>query len=88
MIERKQPICLGRDKRGELIWGEIPMPDWQVRLIQSLVPIPYVGDFLAFWLKHAFFHKTGYESDEPTPNMELRSGHYKSKTPRRHHSGD
>lgn len=85
----RQPINKGVDANGELIWDTIPMPEWQRRMIQILVPIPYVGDFLAFWLKQDFFNKTGYESDEPTPNMDLRASHYKPKMHvRKHHRGD
>lgn len=87
MGERKQPVNLGVDEKGELIWGEIPMPEWQRILIQKLVPIPYVGDFLAFWWKNAQYWKKGYE--DKGPNLEFRKGQRKGTYHvRRHHSGD
>jgi hypothetical protein len=46
-IERPQPIVIGINEKGELIWSNMEMPMWQKRMF----PIRYVGDFRAFWIK-------------------------------------
>jgi hypothetical protein len=87
MTDRKQPVCKGTDSRGELIWGFIPMAEWQRRTIQALAPIPYVGDFLAFWMKRTFADLTGYESE--SPNLDFREQAFKHlRKSRSRHKGD
>jgi hypothetical protein len=46
-MERKQPIVLGINEKGELIWTNVEMPFWQ----RKMFPIRYSGDFGAFWQK-------------------------------------
>lgn len=43
----RQPVVLGINEKGELIWGNIEMPLWQ----RKMFPIRYTGDFMAFWQK-------------------------------------
>lgn len=79
-MDRKQPVVTGLDKKGELVWGWIPMPRWQMLMF----PLRYFGDFAAFWMKRYQEDKTGFESDRPS--MVLRSSHVKTKP--RARSGD
>jgi hypothetical protein len=78
--ERKQPICKGVDHRGELLWGMIDMPRWQMEMFR----VRYYGDFMAHWIKRQFGDLTGHESD--SPSMELFSKRWKAK--QHVHQGD
>jgi len=83
--DRIQPTCTGTNEKGELTWEARAMAVWQV----AMFPVRYVGDFMAFWIRHSFFSKTGYEGDGTEPSMELRKGKYESTQPKRkHHKGD
>lgn len=84
MREPQQPICKGTDENGELVWGFIPMPRWQ----QAMFPVKYVGDFFKFWMLKAFTDQTGHEPDANMPSMNISKSSFKSKYPRKHHSGD
>ncbi len=84
MTPPQQPICKGTDKKGELVWGFIPMPRWQ----QVMFPVRYVGDFLAFWLKQQLFERRGYEGDRNAPSMVLKADSSRLNKSRKHHSGD
>lgn len=84
MIERQQPVVKGINEKGELIWGTMPMPRWQMEMFR----VKYYGDFIGFWLKQTFFNLTGYENEE-TPNIDFREDAYKYlRKPRSMHQGD
>lgn len=61
---RKQPIVTGINEKGDLIWGEIDMPRWQMELLRLV----YYGDFLSHWTQRMFRDITGHESEEPIPS--------------------
>lgn len=83
MIERTQPVFKGTNAKGEILWGIIPMPRWQMEMFR----VRYYGDFMAHWLKKQFFDITGFESDSDIPSMELHSA--KAWKPKRKtHNGD
>lgn len=87
-MDRKQPIVIGQDTKGELIWGFVPMSYWQM----AMFPLKYIGDFAAHWMRARMFAEYGMECDQvssatfqsfvPGP-LEKK---YKEK--RRHHKGD
>ncbi len=68
MTERKQPVCKGTNEKGELVWGFIPMPYWQM----AMFPLKYYGDFMAHWIKLKFFEHTGYESERDIPSCQFK----------------
>lgn len=57
-MNRKHPVVIGTNAKGELVWGFIPMPYWQM----AMFPIRYMGDFLSFWYRKSLEEKTGIES--------------------------
>jgi hypothetical protein len=67
MIERTQPVCTGVDAKGELVWTRIAMPRWQMEMFR----VPYVGDFMAYWMKRVFCDKTGIELEEDDGSLTL-----------------
>jgi hypothetical protein len=81
MIERTQPVVKGLDKNGELKWGKVPMPYWQM----AMFPVKYVGDFFSFWARLSLFQKADIEI-ESSSSMELRFTPWKKKA--RKHQGD
>lgn len=95
----KQPIVVGVNAKGELVWKKVAMAQWQRELISIAVraaammcPVRYTGDFIAFWQRVKFFHETGIERDDAI------SADFKAYVPyqfekkyqqkRRHHKGD
>jgi hypothetical protein len=84
MTERRQPVVTGVNKKGELLWGFIDMPRWQMEMFR----VRYYGDFMAHWIKQQFFNATGFESDKEISSMELRSRSGYGKNKRRVHPGD
>ena len=68
MSDRKQPVVIGKDEKGELVWGFIPMARWQM----AMFPLKYYGDFMAFWMRKHFFDLTGHEMDNDASSMDLR----------------
>ena len=84
MIERTQPVCVGVDKNGELMWKIVPMPRWQMEMFR----IPYVGDFMAFWMKRMLWDKTGWECLEDEGSLTLESGHSRRRRKPWRHPGD
>jgi hypothetical protein len=66
--ERRQPVVVGTDPRGELLWGSIEMPRWQMLMF----PIKYVGDFAAFWFKRVMLETMGCEPTQDIPNASFR----------------
>ncbi len=81
-MDRVQPVVIGLDPKGELIWGIIPMPQWQMLMF----PLRYFGDFAAFWMRKQLFEHTGIEVDSDSSSMTLRSTPWKKK--HRTRSGD
>lgn len=82
MQERTQPVVKGVDKKGELIWGVIPMPLWQ----QAMFPVRVISDFINWWWSRSEFEKWGRSHDDE-PSMRLRS-HDNLKKKRPAHPGD
>jgi hypothetical protein len=83
MSDRTQPVCKGVNKKGELVWGVIPMPYWQMRMF----PLKYYGDFFVFWTKLHFFQMTGFESDRDEGSLDLRRRPHHGRK-RSQHPGD
>ncbi len=83
MIERTQPVCKGTDAKGNLIWGIIPMPRWQMEMIR----VRYYGDFMAHWIMKQFSDNTGHEAGENFSSMEIRQKKVERKM-RYRHPGD
>lgn len=81
MTERTLPVVTGTDKKGELVWGIIPMPYWQ----QAMFKVRYAGDFAVAWMRRKLYEDTGIELD--IPSMNFNSMAQKSKK-RRTHPGD
>ncbi len=87
-MERKQPVVLGKDKKGELVWGFVPMPYWQM----AMLPLRYFGDFQAHWQRVRMLFEYGIEGED------MVSADFKSYVPgtleqkykqkRRGHKGD
>lgn len=82
MTERIEPVTTGVDDKGELVWGQAPMPRWKMEMFR----VRYYGDFAAYWIRRVFTDATGYEADEDTPSMELVTRPWKKKPWK--HNGD
>lgn len=86
-VERAQPVALGIDKDGELVWGVIEMPRWQ----KKMFPVRYTGDFSGFWMKLQVAQDLSMEFDGE--NMDDFKSYipwqvaYKYP-PKQHHKGD
>lgn len=59
-MERKQPVVVGTDHRGELVWGFVPMAYWQM----AMFPIRYLGDFQAHWQRMRLLFEYGVEGED------------------------
>ena len=86
--ERKQPVVTGTDKKGELLWGFIDMPRWQMEMFR----VRYYGDFMAFWIKKQFYDLTGFEMSKDEGSMQLHDWtpdlKRKYRKPHRDNTGD
>lgn len=85
---RKQPVVIGTDNKGELIWGFVPMEYWQM----AMFPLRYLGDFSAHWQRIKMLFEYGIEGDNSI-SADFKSfvpgqleAKYKAK--RNHHKGD
>ncbi len=85
-MDRKKPIVVGTDKRGELVWGFVPMARWQM----IMFPIKYVGDFAGFWYRKLMEAQFGIPADDvDAPSMDISKRHrYGKKSNRRPTWGD
>ncbi len=85
-MNRKQPVVIGTDEKGELVWGFIPMPYWQM----AMFPVKYVGDFTGFWYRKFMESAFGIPSEDiPGASMDLSKRHqYGKKSNRRQVWGD
>lgn len=63
-MERRQPIVIGINEKGEMIWSDMEMPRWQ----RAMFPIHYTGDFGNFWAKLSDLQKNGRTHDD-VPNF-------------------
>lgn len=85
-MDRKQPIVIGTNKKGELIWGFVPMAYWQM----AMFPLRYLGDFAAHWQRVQMFLEHGIESDDGI-SADFKSyvpSEFANKYERKHHKGD
>jgi hypothetical protein len=57
MNERIQPVCIGTDDHGELVWGVIEMPRWQM----IMFPKRYEGSLSVQWMELSAYDKAGWE---------------------------
>ena len=64
MIERTQPVVKGTDDKGELVWGIIAMPRWQMEMFRKAVD--WYGEFFTHWLE-----LIKYESEQRDFNPEM-----------------
>lgn len=97
-MDRKQPIVIGKDKKGELIWGCIPMYQWQkemmdlaIRAAAAMFPKKYMGDFIAYWHKVKLQQEKDLELDSENASFNSYvpgSMEKKYKNKHNHHSGD
>ncbi len=85
-MDRKQPIVVGTDAKGELVWGLIPMPRWQMMMF----PVRYVGDFAGFWYRKFCEASFGIPAEDiKGDSMDIsKIGRYGKKSNRRPTSGD
>jgi hypothetical protein len=65
--ERVQPVCLGTNERGELIWEGRQMAEWQMKLF----PVRYSGDFKAHWMKRQSLIHRGFEPQGEADSMDV-----------------
>lgn len=55
-MDRYQPVVIGTDCNGELVWSKVPMERWQMEMFK----LHYHGDFSEQWM-WMVMHSSGYE---------------------------
>lgn len=86
-MERRQPIVIGINEKGEMLWSDMEMPLWQ----RKLFPIRYTGDFSAFWQKLTLLQAMDIEYESPNFagfHAYVPAAVSKKYGKRNHHKGD
>ncbi len=67
-MDRKKPILVGTNEKGELVWGFIPMARWEMEMFR--VVVDWYGDLFTRWYELVKYEATQEEfnPDEPIFN--------------------